>query len=72
MVNSGAVHRKYKASVEISSGGRVYTKYVGKKGKKVNKLSLVCHVFILFIIYVILKFFTQLLLTVARILLILT
>jgi hypothetical protein len=29
LLNSGAVYRKYKASAEMSAGGRVYTKDSG-------------------------------------------
>jgi hypothetical protein len=29
LLNSGAVYRKYKASVEMSAGGRVYTEDSG-------------------------------------------
>jgi hypothetical protein len=32
LLNSGAVFKRYKASVEISSGGRVYTKDSGSEG----------------------------------------
>jgi hypothetical protein len=41
VADSGAVYRKYKASVEISSGGRVYTEDSGTAVLQ-SRISLCC------------------------------
>jgi hypothetical protein len=42
VADSGAVYRKYKASVEISSGGRVYTEDSGSE-EALSKTKVLLH-----------------------------